>query len=155
MIKFISHRGNTNKVIAERENEPSYINEALLKGFDVEIDVWLIDNQFMLGHDIPQYLIDEKFLEDARLWCHAKNIQALNKMLSNDKIHCFWHQKDSYTITSRKFIWNYPGSLSTDKSIILNIGPISENNEFNNNTVCAGVCSDYIQQYYDKLHLQI
>lgn len=149
MVKFISHRGNINGVISERENEPSYIKEALLKGFDVEIDVWLINDQFMLGHDEPKHLIEEKFLEDDRLWCHAKNVDALNTMLSNHKIHCFWHQKDNYTITSKKIIWNYPGSLATDKSIILNIGPISKNNQFSNKTICAGVCSDYIEEYYN------
>ena len=30
-------------------------------------------------------------------------------MLQYEEINCFWHQEDSYTITSKKYIWAYPG----------------------------------------------
>ena len=30
-------------------------------------------------------------------------------MNKNYHIHCFWHQEDNYTITSKNFIWAYPG----------------------------------------------
>ena len=44
------------------ENRPGHINKALWQGFDVEIDVWYIDDEFWLGHDIPHYKIEENFL---------------------------------------------------------------------------------------------
>ena len=89
---LISHRGNLNGK-SDRENQPDYIGEALDQGFDVEIDVWYHQHEFYLGHDEPQYKIDEKFLEKEGLWCHAKNIDALNQMIENERIHCFFHQE--------------------------------------------------------------
>ncbi len=32
---LISHRGNINRSIPERENDPKYINEALASGYNV------------------------------------------------------------------------------------------------------------------------
>jgi hypothetical protein len=31
------------------------------------------------------------------------------EMLIKTKCHYFWHQEDDYTITSKGFIWVYPG----------------------------------------------
>ena len=42
------------------------------------------------------------------MWCHAKNFEAL-EYLTRCAAHCFYHQEDDYTITSRGFIWAYPG----------------------------------------------
>ena len=39
IMKFISHRGNLDGPMKEFENHPDYINDAIKKGFDVEIDV--------------------------------------------------------------------------------------------------------------------
>ena len=57
---LIAHRGNLNGK-TNRENQPEYIQEALVQDFDVEIDVWYIEDEFWLGHDIPQYKIEEIF----------------------------------------------------------------------------------------------
>ena len=35
---LISHRGNIDGKIVERENHPEYIDEAIALGYDVEID---------------------------------------------------------------------------------------------------------------------
>ena len=106
---LISHRGNVDGKVENVENSPELINHALSKGFDVEIDVWYVDSTFYLGHDNPQYKIDEKFLENERFWCHAKNEQAFFKMLENPRIHCFWHQTDDFTLTINGYILTYPG----------------------------------------------
>ena len=76
---LISHRGNLNGPNRNRENEPLYIVEALEQGFDVEIDVWWKDNEFWLGHDEPQYKVKREFLQNRKLWCHSKNIDAFFK----------------------------------------------------------------------------
>ena len=70
---LISHRGNINGK-SNRENQPEYIQEALVRDFDVEVDIWYTDGEFWLGHDGPQYQIKESFLENSRLWCHSKNM---------------------------------------------------------------------------------
>jgi hypothetical protein len=88
-IKLISHRGNINGPNKKLENSPNYIREALDHGFDVEIDVWVLDGKYFLGHNAPQYPVLEEFLQNEKLWCHAKNLAALEQMLQNPKIHCF------------------------------------------------------------------
>ena len=132
---IISHRGNINGR-SKQENNPSLIMETLSK-FEVEIDVWLIKDELYLGHDKPQYLIKEDFLLQDKLWCHAKNIEALTYMIKN-KIHCFWHQIDQYTITSKGFIWVYPNEIILDKGILVVEGKIDSIKE-----TVEGICTDY------------
>ena len=141
-MKLISHRGNTNGINKEFENNPNYINQALEQGFDVEIDVWLIDNDFYLGHDSPQYKIDFDYLVNPKFWCHAKNSNALSKLLEN-KIHCFFHKNDNYTITSQGIIWVYPHNLLHYNSVCV----LPENGYYGTLEKCYGICSDYINKY--------
>ena len=103
----IAHRGNTQGK-SPKENDPGYIQIALDDGYLCEIDVWLIGKYLYLGHDNPKYLIDIEFLRNDKLFCHAKNIEALLLMAQDQDIHCFWHENDAYTITSRGYIWKYP-----------------------------------------------
>ena len=65
---YISHRGNLNGPDTRYENSIEYINHALERGFDVEVDVWFIDDNFYLGHDSPDYPIDHNFLKNKKLW---------------------------------------------------------------------------------------
>jgi len=143
---LISHRGNLNGV-SSRENRPGYIHNALVQDFDVEIDVWYVDGNFWLGHDIPQYKIEENFLETPKLWCHAKNIDALYKMTSNSLIHSFWHQDDDVTLTSRGYLWTYPGKQLTEKSICV----LPEFEDKKSKVILpknvAGICSDFIVRF--------
>lgn len=110
-MKIISHRGNLTGRDPKTENKIDSIIAAIERGFDVEIDVWFIDNHFYLGHDNPVTSIDVSFLNNKNLWCHAKNKEALEKMLELN-IHCFWHENDRMTITSRGVLWCYPGNYS-------------------------------------------
>jgi len=63
---LISHRGNLNGVIEERENDPKYINKAIEKGYNVEVDVRFENSKFFLGHDFSQYHVDNEFCLIAR-----------------------------------------------------------------------------------------
>ena len=74
---FISHRGNTLGPDISKENSVDYINDAIKKGYDVEIDVWFQKENFYLGHDKPTYLVDDKYLLNKKLWCHSKNLDSL------------------------------------------------------------------------------
>ena len=136
---LISHRGNINGKIPLRENEPSYIKDAIKKGYNVEIDVWWYNNSFYLGHDVPTYKVDVKYLHDYRLWCHAKNLEAIVEMSKHPTIHYFWHQKDDITLTSKGYIWAYPGKQPIKNSIA--VLPELYNDDLG---VCKGVCSDNI-----------
>ena len=113
---LIAHRGNTNGP-SPHENRPDHIEQAMTAGFNVEIDVWYVKGGWFLGHDSAEYEIEESFLENPKLWCHAKNLSALERMLANGNIHCFWHQEDDVQLTSRGYIWTYPDRPYGSKSI--------------------------------------
>ena len=76
MIK-IAHRGLINGPDKNLENNPMQIKLALSLGYDVEIDLNVIDGKLFLGHDTPDYQINESFLIQRGLWIHAKNTHAL------------------------------------------------------------------------------
>lgn len=144
MIK-ISHRGNINGKIESSENNPDYIDLALSKGYDVEVDVWVINKTLSLGHDYPQYEIDLNWFihRMGKLWIHCKNIDAVVYFKnSNYNFNYFWHQQDDITLTSHNFIWAYPGKQPIDNSI--SVLPEINND---NTEVCSGVCSDFIENY--------
>ena len=47
-MKLISHRGNINGPNKTEENSPEHILNAINNGYDVEIDVWFIDDKWYL-----------------------------------------------------------------------------------------------------------
>jgi len=138
---LISHRGNIDGVNKLRENKIDYINEAIKNGFDVEIDVWYKKNEFYLGHDNPVDKVSKDYLKNNSLWCHAKNFESLQKMLEND-IHCFFHDTDKYTLTSRNYIWAFPGIDGGENTIA--VKPEGKNL---NLIKFSGICSDNIIKY--------
>jgi hypothetical protein len=139
---LISHRGNTNGRVKYIENNPQYINLALDAGFDCEIDVYIQSNGWWLGHNEPVYQVDDCFLKKPGLWCHAKSIKTFYWLLQYG-MHCFWHQEDWVTLTSRGYIWTFPGYGLTSKSISV-LPELGKGADFEN---CAGICSDYIEKY--------
>ena len=143
---FISHRGNLNGRHESLENLPNYIDVAISKGYDVEIDVWCKDDILWLGHDKPDYGIDFRWFRDriSKLWIHCKNIDALNYFNNcGYEINYFWHQEDDFTITSSGYFWTYPGKQLTTNSIAV----MPETKEFENIEIAFGICSDYIEKY--------
>ena len=146
-MKIIAHRGNTSGP-SDDENHPKHISLALHLGFEVEVDVWYQGGKFYLGHDKPQYEIPETFLSNPGLWCHAKNIDALNRLVSLGS-NCFWHEMDDATLTLGGYMWTYPGIQLTEKSIC--VMPESASYSLEELVRCAGVCSDYPFQYQTML----
>jgi len=138
---LISHRGNINGIQVDKENNPEYIYDAINKGFDVEIDVRYENDKFFLGHDFSQFEISKEFLLNKKIWCHAKTNEALSA-LQEIKAHFFWHEEDDYTITSKGYIWTYPGKKLLPKSICV-LPEKANYKEIN----CLGICSDFIEKY--------
>ena len=85
---FISHRGNLKGPNKTQENKIEYIDEALKKNFDVEIDLWFVKKNFFLGHDEPLYKVDRKYLKNKKFWIHAKNLDCFYE-LNNSKLNYF------------------------------------------------------------------
>lgn len=141
---YISHRGNISFINPELENSPIYIIYALEKGYHVEIDLWNIDGILYLGHDEPQYKIDQSFLNNKYFYVHCKNSEALQFMNKNP-MQCdyFWHQDDKYTLTSKNKIWVHPSAPLIKDSICV-LPEISRGDDL---SLCHGICSDYIERY--------
>jgi hypothetical protein len=144
---LISHRGNTTGPMESWENEPTYIDLAISKGYDVEVDVWYINGQLYLGHDKPQYSVNFKWFSDrsSKLWIHCKNIDAIIFFKTNEyKLNYFWHETDAITLTSLNYIWAYPGKQPIKYSIA--VMPEIKDDSISQ---CLGICSDYITTYKD------
>jgi hypothetical protein len=64
----------------------------------------------------------------------------LNSLESD--LNYFWHQEDVLSLTSKKYIWVYPGKQPIENSIA--VMPEIENDDI---SLCLGICSDYILKY--------
>ena len=141
---LISHRGNIDGKILEKENHPSYIDEAIALEYNVEIDVWSIEGVLFLGHDGPQYGITQHWLNERyeHLWIHCKNVEAMEWFNMIGGFNYFWHEEDTMVLTSMNIIWAYPGKQPIQSSIA--VMPEIHNDDLSK---CVGICSDYIQNY--------
>ena len=141
---LISHRGNiSGKSLLE--NSPDYIDNALEKGFDVEIDIRYTDNKLLLGHDKGQYPISLDWINERKnkLWAHCKDKYSIEYLNSkSSEIHFFFHEDDDLTITSKGFLWVFPGMQPVQNSIA--VMPELYNDNIKQ---CIGVCSDFINNY--------
>jgi hypothetical protein len=148
---FISHRGNLNGPNPKYENAPEYIQLALDKGFDVEVDVWFVDGELYLGHDAGLCPLPKDWLRNQRIWFHCKNVSALDYFKKTDKVKYFWHQEDDYTLTSNRKIWTYPGKLLMPGAIAV----VPEVAHKGNLWDCHAICTDYVYKYkglYESRH---
>jgi hypothetical protein len=150
MVTLIAHRGNLDGPIPEKENSPEYIDFAIERGYDVEIDLRLKDGEFYLGHDEPQYLVDADWIAERLdfLWVHIKDFAALREvtessLLGSDYMNYFCHEGDKYTLTSRGFIWAHDWSNPLNNWCIV---PLLDKKSVADYTQTEffGVCSDYI-----------
>lgn len=119
-IKLISHRGNTYGREINFENEPQRVLE-VLEVLDCEIDVWYYNDKFYLGHDEPFYHIDRHFLHNPGLWIHCKNKEALLELnkINDGNLNFFWHQNDDCTLTSKGYIWAFPGHEVSSPKLVM------------------------------------
>jgi hypothetical protein len=146
-MKLISHRGNINGKISKNENHPEYIDEAMHAGYDVEIDVWMIEGVLLLGHNEPQYGVSQLWFNQRinKLWIHCKNLEAVEWFNAIGGFNYFWHETDTMTLTSRNHIWAFPGKQPIKRSIA--VLPEIHNDNLDS---CFGICSDYIENYKIK-----
>jgi hypothetical protein len=137
-MKIISHRGNLRGTNKSLENNPQHILD-ICERFDVEIDVWFLSDKWFLGHDEPQYEVEEDFFNN-KMWLHCKNLQACEK-LSETKLNWFWHENDKITLTSKGYKWASP-KIYVNGGITVEFG-------FNQNLPegIFGICTDYPELY--------
>jgi hypothetical protein len=153
-MRYIAHRGNIYGKNIYEENSPSYINKAINLGYDVEIDVWSIDNELFLGHDSPLYKVKYSFFVNPKIWTHCKNSQALLffSQNNNTSLNFFWHEKDEYTITSKGVVWAYPGSVLNSYTVCV-LPEDTTNYTLKDIKNSYGICSDKIEKYKKLIEL--
>lgn len=147
---LISHRGNIIKRNPKRENSPDYINDALSKGFYVEIDLRWHDGDFWLGHDEPQYKIDIIFLLNTNLFIHCKDfksyaaLRAFSEIANFDisALHVFIHDQ-GHALTTSGYVITAPG----EELSLLSIAMMPEMALGWDVSQAAGICSDEIIKY--------
>lgn len=144
-MKLISHRGNIRGPVEEKENQPSYIDCALGNGYDVEIDLRIIDGELWLGHDEPQYKITHRWIRERRnnLWIHCKNLEAAKQSWIYQS---FCHTGDQYSYTSNGKIWLHDLSQKIDSGVIiplLSMNDIEEYRDIIEHKNAYGICTDY------------
>lgn len=146
MIK-IAHRGLIDGPNKEIENHPDTIQKSLEKGYDAEIDLWVIDDKLYLGHDEAQYNTTEEFINTKGLWIHAKNLEALQWLVNSQlDLNYFWHEEDCYTLTSKGFIWAYPGKKVSSRCVMVLPEYIDATLKNTIGVNCYGICSDYVEK---------
>lgn len=90
---IISHRGNLQEPDLIQENKPEYIDGALSKVFDVELDVRFINKSLFLGHDEAQHLVSLNWLNKKKIWTHCKNKKVAENL---QNFNSFCHVQDPF-----------------------------------------------------------
>jgi len=145
MSILIAHRGNTRGPNKEDENSIPYIENAINKGYQVEIDLWYKDKLYF-GHDNAAKIADVSFLLDNMdsLWCHAKNMEALS-FLQDIGMNCFGHNKDDHVLTSWGYIFTLPGATLGPKCVVAMPEWVNYTDE--ELSVAYGICTDWPERY--------
>ncbi len=144
-MRIIAHRANLNGPDTKGENSLEAIDKCFDLGFEVELDIWLVEKKLILSHHFPQS--DEAFacddlLANPQVWWHAKNVEAFLH-LQGQVNHLFWHQNDDFALTTSGYLWTYPGQKLTEKSIqVLPEVSLQKTPSF-----VFGVCTDYPRHF--------
>jgi hypothetical protein len=146
-MRYIAHRGNIHGIKKNKENEPEYIMAAIDAGFECEIDVWYINGGWRLGHDGPQYSVSFDFLCHKDLWLHCKNIDAFVRLSQITSMNAFWHQEDDYTLTSKGWVWCYPGKMVPTDYKTVAVKPEIHDTDWKR---FSAICSDYVGFHRDQ-----
>lgn len=145
-MKLISNRGNINGVNPELENTQIYIQEAINRGYDVKIDLWVKDKKLYLGTNGPVNLLDIDWLERNRLkiWIQCRDIEIMSKFIELDprggEAHFFWHDNNKISLTNKGYMWCEPGEIVPG-------GIVYQPVYCDNVEGFYGVCSDNIENY--------
>lgn len=143
---LISHRGNINGSVPEKENRPSYIDSAIQLGYEVEVDLRYIGDEFWLGHDFPQYKIELSWMRmrKDKIWFHCKDQESSIKLLEIDeRFKFFCHSQDSFVLTSTGHVWVHDLSNKINYKCIIPLLSIKEIESYKINDV-FGICTDYV-----------
>ena len=137
----ISHRGNLEGPDSAIENHPNQIDRCISQySMNVEIDLRIINGHYWLGHDEPTHKTSIDFISQPNIWVHAKNKLVIPVLKKNKNVHWFWHENDKVALTSKGYVWCFPGH-EVECGIAVDAGQTIKN--------CLGICSDNILAWSD------
>jgi len=143
-MEYISHRGNIKGASHHEENSPMYIEQAIKRGYSVEVDIWKIAAKLYLGHDDPIHLVSLDFLKmhACKLYLHCKNHDSF-EYLYGGEFEVFWHTEEDFCLTSKGNIWAKPNVCKIKNRIEVRL----TYDKYFDTTNLFGICSDEIELY--------
>lgn len=113
---IISHLGNIDGRVPERENTLPYIKEALAAGWHVCIDVWYTNGSFVLPAARALQPIPPSLLSNCRVWARTHDPETIDA-LCTIKAHCVIAAESPVALTSEQFIWSLPPTPLVSRAI--------------------------------------
>lgn len=153
--RFISHRGNLENKITSDENRPDVLDRRIRQGYQVELDVWVRDTSYWLGHDEPQYEVSFDWLmkDLGKKYIHCKDGPTFEHMLIRSgregyNPNLFYHTNEDYALTTRRYVITHPCETLLEGSINMmpEMASIKRNEE---REKAYAVCSDAIRNWKD------
>jgi hypothetical protein len=145
-MKIISHRGNIKGPNPEDENKQWYIDAAIEMGYDVEVDVWYVDDEFYLGHDGPEYQIDLSWLVQRSdvLWIHCKNLDAAHALIMFDAgLRCFCSISDPFCFITEGYLWLNDVDVEPTNNCVVPLLNIDDLKSYKFMGKPWGICTDH------------
>lgn len=141
---IISHLGNIDGRIPERENTLPYIKEALAAGWHVCVDVLYTNGNFVLPCEKAFYPIPPSLLSNCRVWARTYDPETIDA-LCTIKAHCVIATESPVTLTSEQFIWTLPPLQLAGRAIA--VFPELAPPDWLENYEPAGLCSNQPARY--------
>jgi hypothetical protein len=139
---IVAHRGNLDGPDSCNHNIEK-LHKAIQAGFYVELDLWLKDGKYYLGHDKPEQQITLAEFDHPQVFFHLKNLFLPTLNFAD----AFAIHQDNYALTLRGKLWCNYGAGFVENSIVCApelVGANQSLNEFLYEHKNAwGICTDY------------
>lgn len=155
-MRLIAHRGNLHGPNAATENLPAQVDDCLALGLECEVDLRYHSEQLYLGHDKNQYKINLDWLLDrsALIWIHCKDSESLFHISKfKEVLNYFWHNDDDHTLTSKGYIWSFPGAPVSKDSIAVLPERWWDPSMGLKLNLSMGICTDYPLRFREEIDL--
>jgi hypothetical protein len=151
-MRIIAHRGLTSGPDKFLENSPGQIQKAILKNYDIEIDIWFAYDSYWLGHDSPTYPLTTEMLgswaNKNMVYVHCKDIYTLQKIMEekdlSENIIPFFHENDPCILLENGVLWVHPNSIKDARMVVgktIFVVPDATSSQLYKN--CYGICTDF------------
>ena len=82
-------------------------------------------------------------MTNRKFWLHAKNGDAFHILLIDYTANVFWHTTEDWVLTSKQYIWTYPGKQLYPESVCV----LPERGWMGDLKKCHAVCTDFVKEF--------